>query len=265
MKSLNPCNLESDCLVLHQDASPDWLAKTPTRRFARINAGFTLIELLVVIAIIGILAALLLPALSAAKQRSWSATCVSNLRQVGLGMKMYADQNNEIYPESGSNIHWDEIDPKTKCHGWMRQIIDFTLNTNVYHCPGNIQLPSDLQSPFNYFNSGLAAFIASSSDPAKRHFDPVKIGRILFPSAHVLSGDTIDNGGFFYPWDCDKDDYVQDCVGKEPGVPRSKQIGWKAHGQGQNLLFADGHVKYYKGYNSSEMTFRYDSMHGWNE
>jgi prepilin-type processing-associated H-X9-DG protein len=180
-------------------------------------------------------------------------------------MKLYADQNNELYPESGSNIHWDEIDPKTKRHGWMQQIIAFTLNTNVYHCPGNIQLPSDKQSPFNYFNSGRAAYIASNSNPARRHFASVKNGLILYPSAQVLSGDTIDNGSYFYPWDCDKDDYVQACVGGEPGMPRREQVGWKAHGQGQNLLFADGHVKYYQGYNSAEMTFRYDSMHGWKE
>jgi hypothetical protein len=227
--------------------------------------AFTLIELLVVIAIIAILAALLLPALSSAKQRSWSATCISNLRQIGLGMKMYADENNESYPESGSTIYWDQIDPKTKRHGWTQQIIAATLNTNVYHCPGNVQLPSDKQSPFNYFNSGRAAFIASSPDPTSRHFAATKSGQILFPTAYVLSGDTIDNAGYFDPADCDKDDYVQDCVGGELGVPKSEQVRWKAHGQGQNLLFADGHVKYYQGYNTNEMTFRYDSMHGWNE
>ncbi|HVU08530.1 MAG TPA: prepilin-type N-terminal cleavage/methylation domain-containing protein [Verrucomicrobiae bacterium] len=58
------------------------------------NQGFTLIELLVVIAIIAILAAMLLPALSAAKMRSWAVKSVNNIRQLQLGAMMYASDNN---------------------------------------------------------------------------------------------------------------------------------------------------------------------------
>ena len=127
------------------------------KRSKGFRLAFTLVELLVVIAVIAILAALLLPALSSAKQKAWTTACNSNLRQIGLGLKMFADDNNEFYPMSGSVIPWgtNDIPAPTGSgqRGWMEQIFPFTLNTNVYHCPGNAQLPVPNQSAFNYFTS----------------------------------------------------------------------------------------------------------------
>jgi prepilin-type N-terminal cleavage/methylation domain-containing protein/prepilin-type processing-associated H-X9-DG protein len=71
----------------------------------RSRRAFTVIELLVVIAVIGILAALLLPTLSAAKSRAKQAQCINNLRQLGLGMKMYEDDNHNTFPGIASRMY----------------------------------------------------------------------------------------------------------------------------------------------------------------
>lgn len=228
------------------------------------NRAFTLIELLVVIAIIAILAAMLLPALASAKQRAWTTSCTSNLHQIGLGMRMFADDNTELYPESGGDIYWGAIDAETQKPSWMEQVVSYVGNTNAYNCPANVQLPQNMRGPFNYFNGARAVFILTGNAAS------VKSTAIMFPSAYVLSGDTCGipnqspgegSGDSFDPLDADKDDYSQNCVGGPAnGTPAEL---WQVHSKGQNILFADGHVKWYKGYNGAEMTFSYSSMTNW--
>jgi prepilin-type N-terminal cleavage/methylation domain-containing protein/prepilin-type processing-associated H-X9-DG protein len=229
------------------------------RRFACVDDGaFTLIELLVVIAIIAILAALLLPSLSKGKQKAWTTSCISNLHQIGLGMKMFADDNNELYPISGGNIPWGAIDAGTGKPSWMEQIYPQVGSTNAFNCPANVQLPEQYRGPFNYFNGCNAAYVETATLAA------IKSTRLLFPSAFVLGGDTCGIAGGklqFDPLDADKDDYSQNCIGGAADEARTEY--WQIHVKGQNVMFADGHAKWYKGFNGGEMTFGYNVMTNW--
>jgi prepilin-type N-terminal cleavage/methylation domain-containing protein/prepilin-type processing-associated H-X9-DG protein len=100
----------------------------------RSGRGFTLIELLVVIAIIAILVALLLPALAAAREAARGSTCKNNLRQFGIGMNVYAD-NNQGYYCSGA-FDWKRDGVVTEI-GWVADMVNNGIIAGQMLCPSN--------------------------------------------------------------------------------------------------------------------------------
>ncbi|MEK7676469.1 MAG: type II secretion system protein [Verrucomicrobiota bacterium] len=213
--------------------------------------GFTLLELLVVIALIGILASLLVPAVAAAKRRTRTTHCANNLRQLGIALQLYVD-DERFFPlaTSGDGLG-----------NWQRTLRPAS-GQKVFHCPQLAQSSEEFMALFkppseqifphygyNYlgaarrnpppFNLGLGGDFR----PADRRFLPAPENRVVAPSEMIAIG---DSPAFIY--------VNLDQPPPDPGdvlylafphiVPQFNYPGvgnW--HNDSANIVFCDGHTE----------------------
>ena len=180
---------------------------TKQRRSTSAKAAFTLIELLVVIAIIGILAAMLMPAVSRAKEVARRISCLNNLRQLGISLKIYVDDNQGTYP------------PRSPASRWTTLLYNYYgKNVKVLLCPTDILLPTPPatlpytttvadSAPRSYIMNGWNDFFADNHGttdwgPVETYMATVGSGikenAIKHPSDTVILGEKHHEDGDFF-------------------------------------------------------------------
>jgi prepilin-type processing-associated H-X9-DG protein/prepilin-type N-terminal cleavage/methylation domain-containing protein len=214
------------------------------------NRSFTLVELLVVVSIIALLAGLLFPALANARKRTQAANCMNNLRQLGYGVQMYWDDNNgKIAGLSGIFPSWTDTGTT---QAWSQLLFPYVKTTKVYVEPGRpVWMP---ELPVSYYLNLLPAYIAAGSPGAgSYHIESQRISNL---SAFILMSEDL--------WVNPQQEIdPTNETGDRSGFSGFSTNYLPMHNGFANFLFADGHVAAFKKYDSSQMTYWFDSMANW--
>jgi prepilin-type N-terminal cleavage/methylation domain-containing protein/prepilin-type processing-associated H-X9-DG protein len=215
----------------------------------QVRAAFTLIELLVVIAIIAILAAMLLPSLSRAKDTAKRASCLSNEKQIGTALAIYASDNNNYFPpvakamsawyDFGSPFWYNCLEsslPRGAIHHNTDPIWGPNINNAVFFCPSE---PQNHPSQIDYGMNFTTLLDTNWSNT----INPLSLNRISSPSNLIAIGDSrqsnVYTGGLCGSWLMDRVPFLSGVTAYAACVPSPAR-----HAKGMNFLFLDGHVQY---------------------
>lgn len=204
----------------------------------RKSTGFTLIELLVVIAIIAILAAILFPVFAQARAAARKSVCLSNMKQIGLGMMMYVQDYDEKYSPNRLPNDYNPGAPGGAT--WRYTVTPYTKNNKIFFCPDDTRNVNWSEAYLDavYYNNGNTGNYHLSYAYNGGVFNTgngVKQAYIQAPATLLMIQETRmeypDLGYWCTPWDLS-------------GVFHLTGAGaWSSHGGMLNWCFADGHAK----------------------
>jgi prepilin-type N-terminal cleavage/methylation domain-containing protein/prepilin-type processing-associated H-X9-DG protein len=227
--------------------------------------GFTLIELLVVIAIISILASILFPVFARARENARRASCMSNLKQMGLAMMQYVQDYDEKYPLSYIAIPTTEIPPggvwATGVLFWPQALFPYHHSYQVFFCPSS-NYPFDASHPTNaeYGNYGANRLIVPQATPTismASVIAPATTYMLFDSSVYMLHPNYVYYSPtaptYFIPGAAPYAEGLYGAWATNTSINTNEKVqAQKAdyetgrHFGGINMCFADGHVKWLK-------------------